>query len=95
MNISLAAKKTIAGHLSRQCAICGRKMRVILYQDHSYRGGHHFGKIPLHRKGEMEKALKAGTRKSKIGNMTIKVLKRDPKPYAYVEYWECPKCYWG
>lgn len=62
--------------------------------DRTYRGGHYFCKIPISTKAEWAKALKAGTRISKIGGFTMNVLKKDPKPYKYVEYWECPTCYW-
>ena len=80
--------------LSKKCSTCGRSMRVIVYKDRTYRGGHYFGKIPLYKKTELNKAIKAGTRKTRIGKMTVDVLKKDPKPYKYEEYWECPQCYW-
>jgi len=87
-------KKEILKRLNKDCACCGKSIKVILYKDKNYRGGHYFGKIPLHTKKELDKALKAGTRKVKIGKHIINVLKKDPKPYGYKEYWECPKCYW-
>jgi hypothetical protein len=86
--------KEIIRRLNKTCAVCGRKMKVVLYKDRSYRGGHYFGKIPLHTKKELNKALKAGTHKERIGDWEIKVLNKDPRPYKYKEYWECPKCYW-
>lgn len=86
--------KTIKEILDKNCAVCGRKIRVFLYSNRSYRGGHYFGKIPLYTKKEINKALKSGVRKSKIGSLEIEVLKKDPKPYDSSEYWECPKCYW-
>ncbi len=45
-------------------------------------------------KAEIAKALKFGTRTEKLGNMNIHVMKKEPKPYEFSEYWECPKCYW-
>jgi len=87
-------KKEIIKRLEKTCACCGKKIKVILYKDRSYRGGHYFGKIPLHRKKELNKALKAGTRMVKMGDRIVDVLKKDPKPYKYQEYWECPKCHW-
>jgi len=87
-------KKEIIKRLEKICAICGRKIKVILYQDRSYRGGHYFGKVPLYTKQELNKTLKVGTRKERIAGLEIEVLKRDPKPYEFEEYWECPKCYW-
>jgi len=90
-----APKKEIIKQLNKTCACCSRKIKVILYKDKTYRGGHYFGKIPLHTKQELNKALKMGTRKERIGgNLVIEVLKKDPKPYTHKEYWECPKCYW-
>lgn len=90
----MAARQPIAKREMRTCSICGGQMRIIFYRDRSYRGGHYFGRIPLHRKSEWKKALRAGTRKVRMGTHTIDVLKKDPKPYGHVEYWECPKCYW-
>ena len=87
-------KKEIIKRLNKVCAICGRRIKVIVYKDRTYRGGHYFGKIPLYTKKELNKALKAGTYKEEIGNWEINVLNKDPKPYKYEEYWECPKCYW-
>ncbi|MDO8618193.1 MAG: hypothetical protein Q7N87_04910 [Candidatus Uhrbacteria bacterium] len=68
-------------------------MHIILYDDRTYRGGHFFGKIPLHRKKEIQKAMQSGTRRVKFGKLVMNVLKVDPKVYAYAEYWECEKCY--
>jgi len=87
-------KKEIIKGLNKTCAVCGRKIKVIVYKDRTYRGGHYFGKIPLYTKEELNKALKVGAHKGKISNWEINVLNKDPKPYKYEEYWECPKCYW-
>jgi len=87
-------KKEIIKRLDKTCAVCGRKIKVILYKDRSYRGGHYFGKIPLHTKKELNKALKAGTHKERIDDWEIDVLNKGPKPYDYAEYWECPNYYW-
>ncbi|MCK5122829.1 MAG: hypothetical protein KAQ87_01630 [Candidatus Pacebacteria bacterium] len=38
-------KKQIAERLNKSCVCCGKKIKVFLYQDKSYRGGHFFGKI--------------------------------------------------
>lgn len=88
------AKKRLK-KLAKKCLVCGKDIKVIIYQDHSYRGGHYFGKIPIHKKGELDRAMKAGTRKVRIGKMVVNILEKDLKPYKYREYWECPKCYWG
>ena len=87
-------KKEIIKRLDKTCACCGRRIKVILYKDKSYRGGHYFGKILLYNKRELNKSLKGGTRKEYIGGLVIEVFKKDPKPYEHEEYWECPGCYW-
>lgn len=87
-------KKKADKKLKRACAICAKQIAVIVHPDKTYRGGHYFGKTPLHRKSELRRALKAGTHTARIGAHTMNVLNKDPKPYAYTEYWECPKCYW-
>ncbi len=81
--------------IEQKCAVCGKKISVIVRADHTYRGGHYFGKIPLYRNAEMTKALKSGTHTSRIGGQVFEVLNYDPKPYAHDEYWECPACYRG
>ena len=87
--------REIKERLKKSCSICGKKMKVFVYKDRAYRGGHYFGKIPLHTKTEFKKALKAGTRPMKFGStLNVQVLKKDPKPYAHTEYWECSTCYW-
>ncbi len=85
--------KIIKDRLEKSCSICGKKIKVIRYTDKTYRGGHYFGKIPIHTKKEMMEALKAGTRTSKRLGYEFQVMKKDPKPYKHIEYWECPKCY--
>lgn len=80
--------------LNKKCACCGKNAKVILYKDGTYRGGHYFGKIPLYKKSELNRIRKFGTRKARIGDMIVDVLKKSPKPYGHEEYWECPKCYW-
>ena len=85
--------KSVAEKIKKTCSVCEKKIKIILYKDKSYRGGHYFGEIPIYSKKEWQKAIKAGARKSRIGKMQINVLKRDPKPSRYVEYWECPRCY--
>lgn len=85
--------KIIKDRLVKECSICGKKFKLILYVDSSYRGGHYFGKLPISTKKELARAMAAGTRSSKIGGHIVQVLKEDPKPYKYAEYWECSKCY--
>ena len=80
--------------IGKTCAVCGKAINVYLYKGGKYRGGHYFGKIPLHTKKALDEASKAGTRKVKMGDMVWDVMKKETKPYKHVEYWECPKCYW-
>lgn len=79
--------------IKKYCTSCGKEIKVIVYKNHTSRGGHYFGKIPLYKKNELNKAIKADTRKARIGKMVVEVLKKDPKPYKYAEYWECNGCY--
>ena len=65
-------------------------MKVILYDDRTYRGGHYFGKIPFYRKGAINFK---NVKKAKVGGLEMNVLQNLPQPYKYEEYWECPKCY--
>jgi len=37
----------ITKRIIRQCASCGKEVKIILYTGGKYRGGHYFGKIPL------------------------------------------------
>ncbi len=39
--------KIIKKRLDKKCLICGKKIKVIVYVDYSYRGGHYFGNIPI------------------------------------------------
>lgn len=86
--------KEIKKRLTKDCAICGTCMKVIIYNDKTYRGGHFFGKIPLHTDEAWKKALKSGYTEKKIGTIMVRVMKKDPVAYRHTEYWECPKCYW-
>lgn len=87
--------KSIKDRLNKECSICGRRIKLIRYENHSYRGGHYFGKVELCTKKEEARARKFGTTMRIIDGMEIHVARKDPKPYSFYEYWECPKCYWG
>jgi hypothetical protein len=87
-------EKVISKRITPFCSVCGRKVNVICYRDRTYRGGHYFGKFPLYDKKELKKARQGGVQESVFHGRTISVLKKDPKPYGYAEYWECPRCYW-
>jgi hypothetical protein len=38
-------KKEIIKRIDKDCSVCGKKIKVIVYQDKTYRGGHYFCKI--------------------------------------------------
>ncbi|MBI3384766.1 hypothetical protein HY030_01065 [Candidatus Gottesmanbacteria bacterium] len=38
-------KKEIIKRLAKACVVCGKKIKVILYKDRTYYGGHYFGRI--------------------------------------------------
>ncbi len=87
--------KEIKKRIVRMCSICGKDIKVIVYKDKTYRGGYYFFNIPLSTKKEQDKARRAGTRTEMMGDREVQVMRRDPKPYAYVEYWECSPCFRG
>lgn len=73
---------------NRKCSICGQNIRIVLYHDGKYRGGHYFGKIPMRF---------TGTRKIvsyfRLGRKYFPVIDLKPVKTSEVEYWECSKCY--
>ncbi len=85
--------KIIKDRLEKSCSVCGEKIKIIHYTDKTYRGGYYFFDIPISTKKEWTKAHKAGTRTWKFEGREFQVMKKDPKPYKFVEYWECLKCY--
>jgi hypothetical protein len=86
-------KKKIRARLNKTCACCGKAIRVIVYTKKDYRGGHFFGKIGLTTKKADENARKAGFTDWNFHGLILKLYKRDPVPYKFIEHWECPKCY--
>ncbi|OGZ44111.1 MAG: hypothetical protein A2756_05485 [Candidatus Ryanbacteria bacterium RIFCSPHIGHO2_01_FULL_48_27] len=86
-------RTTVKNILKRICSACGAKMQILTFNNRTYTGGHFFGKVPLFRKSEWSKSLKAGVRKQRMGSMMVNVLKKDPKPYKFAENWECERCY--
>ncbi len=87
-------KKLIKDRLEKECSVCVRKIHIIQYTDRSFRGGHYFFEIPISTKTEWERVLKAGTHTYKRDGFEFEIINKEPKAYKYVEYWECPKCYW-
>lgn len=81
--------KTIKKRATKICSCCAKQINVILYNDKTYRGGHYFGKVPLCDKNSYKKTTTKIDRKTGWNIVIgLKVKER-------VEYWECPKCYWG
>ena len=39
--------KIIKDIIYKSCVVCGKKIKVILYADRTYKGGHFFGKLTL------------------------------------------------
>lgn len=81
---TISIKKAI----TKACAVCGRRMRIVLYNDGFYRNGHFFKtmKIPIG-KGEYKKV---GT--SKMGGKKVDIVKWTGKEKT-IEYWECNDCF--
>ena len=53
----MATIKKPSRKLDKMCIVCGKEIKVILYQDRSYRGGHYFGKMSLPTKQEIKKGI--------------------------------------
>ncbi|MFA6463534.1 MAG: hypothetical protein WCV55_00855 [Candidatus Paceibacterota bacterium] len=86
--------KIISQRLKRNCAVCCRCINAIIYSDKTYRGGWYYFKVPISTKKEWKRVMDLGTKKERMCNMVVNVLKEDPKPYKEVEYWECSKCHY-
>jgi len=73
--------------LIKKCSVCGKKIRVKIYNNRHYSGGQYFGKIkiPLKISNKPYKYTKVGNKKYGV----VKVLKYGKE----IEYWECPECY--
>ena len=89
----MAEINSLPREIKKQCSVCGKKILVNIYSKDNYTGGNYFGKIPLCTNQEFNKALKAGTKKERLGKTVIEILNKDPIPYKHAEYWECDKCY--
>ena len=75
--------------INGKCLVCGKKIRVNIYQDGYYRGGHYFNKLKIPIKGT-GRYKKAGT--NKLFGKKVNVVKWTGK-VKEVEYWECNSCY--
>jgi hypothetical protein len=73
----------------RTCTVCGKKIRLKLYQDGHYKNGHYFGTLKVSiGKGEYKKV----GNKTKVGKEKVDVVKWTGKEKE-VEYWECDECF--
>ncbi len=74
--------------INRKCIVCLGKLRIKVYEDKHYKGGHYFNKmkVPIG-KGEYKQIST-----TKLGRRKIKVVKWTGKEKE-IEYWECNKCY--
>jgi len=71
--------------LKRRCAVCGKELKIKVYEDGSYRGGHYFGKVPINWKDVKTIG------KTRIGKIDVNVVELvEPE---CEEYWECEDCY--
>lgn len=46
--------KIIKKHIIRNCVVCGKKIKVIIYSNRKYRGGHYFGKMNTEKNKKVE-----------------------------------------
>jgi len=44
----------VATTLIRCCSVCGKRLQVLLRADHTYRGGHYFGRLHANRGRRVE-----------------------------------------
>ena len=74
--------------MERTCIVCGKKMKIHLFKNHSYNNGYYFGvvEIPVG-KGKYKKITTAREDKKEfdVAEWTGKKKR--------IEYWECVKCY--
>lgn len=73
--------------LERNCAVCGKKLEITVYDNGEYGGGYYFGEIeiPVEGTGEYKKVGYNRELDAEIMKWTGKNKK--------VEYWECENCY--
>jgi hypothetical protein len=74
--------------ITRNCLVCGKRIRVTVYEDGTHKNGYFFGDIKLPLKGTGE-YKKTGT--CNIGGNEYEVAKWTGKEKE-MEYWECTSC---
>ena len=82
-------KSKVIRKIRRECIVCGKRLRIVLYQDGHYRNAQYFGKfkLPIKGTGEYKK-----TRNIKIGRKKYDVVDWTGKEKE-IEYWECNHCF--
>jgi len=83
------AKSNKLGKIARNCLVCDKSIRVTIYEDGHYKGGHYFNKVKFPVKGT---GMYKKVGETKIGKMKVNVIRWTGKEKK-VEYWECDKCY--
>jgi len=76
--------------IKRSCSLCSKEIRVVVYQNHSYRGGHFFGRISSHPLPGRERD---GVRVNNKASSPLVGEGRERGKTKSIEYWECPSCY--
>lgn len=73
----------------RKCFVCGKSIRIKVYEDGHYNNGHYYNKIKLPIEGTGD-YKKVGT--TKIGKHKIDFVDWTGKKKE-IEYWECKECF--
>jgi len=66
--------------LERECMSCGRKLRIEVYDDGTYSGGHYFATLKIPKESLTNPSSSPNYRGEKGGAVLI-------------EYWECDECF--
>lgn len=85
----MARKEDYKRKVWRTCAVCGKRIVIIVYKDRKYRGGEYFGihKVPVEGTGEYKKIDTF-----KMDDIEGDIVEWTGKEKEF-EYWECPDCY--
>ena len=76
----------------RKCVVCGKELKIKIFENSKYEGGHYFGTFdfPI---GEGENKIIG--EKDVFGNgEKVKIVEWNGESEE-VEYWECEECYNG
>ena len=80
----------VTKNIIRNCLVCGKELRITVYDDRTYEGGHFFGnlKLPV---GNGENRI-VGESDILGKGKKVKILEWTGE-CEEVEYWECDECY--